>query len=64
MFKIDESSLVSRLEQVEAITDGVLSYRETAGIRQLYRRKIVGLDNFDLLEAAYAAGTRPVGGAK
>ena len=64
LFKIDESSLVSRLEQVEAMTDGTLSYRETAGIRQLYRRKISGLDSFDLLEAAYTASTGSAGGAK
>jgi Protein of unknown function (DUF4007) len=64
LFKIDESSLISRLEQVEAMTDGTLSYRETAGIRQLYRRKIVGRDSIDLLEAAYTAGTRSPGVAK
>lgn len=64
LFKIDESSLISRLEQVEAMTDGALSYRETAGIRQLYRRKIVGPDNFDLLEAAYTAVTGSAGRSK
>ncbi len=64
LFKIDESSLVSRLEQVEAMTDGALSYRETAGIRQLYRRRNIGLDSFDLLEAAYTASTGSTGGAK
>ena len=38
LFKIDESSLVERLEGVERQTDGKLSYGETAGLRQLYRR--------------------------
>ena len=46
------------------MTDGALSYRETAGIRQLYRRKIVGPDSFDLLEAAYTASTGSAGGSK
>ena len=64
LFKIDESSLSSRLEQVEELTDGALSYRETAGIRQLYRRKIIGLDEFDLLEAAYSARATSKGGAR
>lgn len=38
LFKIDESSLVERLEGIEPFTDGRLSYGETAGLRQLYRR--------------------------
>jgi hypothetical protein len=64
LFKIDESSLISRLEQVESLTDRALSFRETAGIRQLYRRKLVGLNNFDLLEAAYSARPVSKGGMK
>jgi hypothetical protein len=32
LFKIDESSLVQRLEGIEAQTDGALSYAETAGL--------------------------------
>lgn len=64
LFKIDESSLISRLEQVETLTEGALSFRETAGIRQLYRRKIIGLDDFDLLEAAYSAHGTSKGGLK
>lgn len=62
LFKIDESSLIARLEQVESLTDGALSFRETAGIRQLYRRKMIGLNDFDLLEAAYGARMAQKGG--
>lgn len=39
IFKIDESSLAERLEGIERETDGKLSYGETAGLRQLYRRE-------------------------
>ena len=35
LFKIDESSLISRYEQAEELTDGYLTYNETAGLRQL-----------------------------
>ena len=54
LFGIDESSLVERLEGVERQTDGALSYGETAGLRQLYRRR--PLDPADLLTGAYASG--------
>jgi hypothetical protein len=54
LFKIDESSLVERLEGVERQTGGALSYGETAGLQQLYRRW--SLDPNDLLSEAYAAG--------
>jgi hypothetical protein len=54
LFKIDESSLVERLEVAERQTDGALSYGETAGLRQLYRRR--PLDPTGLLTEAYALG--------
>ncbi len=54
LFKIDESSLAERLERIESLTDGALSYGETAGLRQLYRRK--PLEPNDLLSEAYAVG--------
>lgn len=54
MFKIDESSLVERLEGIEQATDGKLSYGETAGFRQLYRRERVTLT--EALTEAYAVG--------
>ena len=56
LFKIDESSLVERLEGVERQTEGSLSYGETAGLRQLYRRKC--LDAHEVLADAYATGGR------
>jgi len=56
LFKIDESSLVERLEGIERQTDGALSYGETAGLRQLYRRK--RLDPQEVLSNAYAIGGR------
>lgn len=55
LFKIDESSLVERLENIEKLTDGALSYGETAGLRQLYRRGD-RLDPHTALADAYAAG--------
>jgi hypothetical protein len=56
LFEIDESSLVERLEGIERQTEGGLSYDETAGLRQLYRRK--QLDAHEILTAAYAIGGR------
>jgi len=56
LFKIDESSLVERMERIERLTDGRLSYVETAGLRQLYRRK--KLDPHEVLTEAYAVGGR------
>jgi hypothetical protein len=52
MFKIDESSLVDRLEHIEQSTEGRLSYRETAGLRQLYRRERIS--PAEALTQAYA----------
>jgi len=57
LFKIDESSLAERLEGIERQTAGGLSYRETAGVRQLYRK--VRLDPNEVLADAYAKGGRP-----
>jgi hypothetical protein len=56
LFKIDESSLTERLEGIERLTQGALSYGETAGLRQLYRRQQV--DAQAILTEAYAAGGR------
>jgi hypothetical protein len=53
-FKIDESSLVERLEAIEQATEGKLSYGETAGLRQLYRRDRI--TPAEALTEAYAAG--------
>jgi hypothetical protein len=54
LFKIDESSLVERVEGIERLTKGSLSFGETAGLRQLYRRE--RLDESEVLAEAYAVG--------
>jgi hypothetical protein len=56
LFKIDESSLAERLEGIERHTKGGVSYGETAGLRQLYRRRPI--ESQELLSAAYAVGGR------
>lgn len=56
VLKIDESSLADRLDTAERWTGGALSYRETAGLRQLYRRE--RLDPTAVLAGAYALGGR------
>jgi hypothetical protein len=56
LFKIDESSLAERLEVIERLTRGALSYGETAGLRQLYRKQRVEAKT--ILAEAYAAGGR------
>jgi hypothetical protein len=56
VFKLDEAALADRCEQIEDWTDGAVSYDETAGLRQLYRRGKV--DPPAVLERAYATGVR------
>lgn len=56
LFKIDESSLVERLEGIERKTGGALSFGDTAGMQQLYRRQKV--DRNEFLSEAYATGGR------
>ncbi len=58
VFKIDEGALAERCGRIERWTDGAISYDETAGLRQLYRRRPVDLP--DLLRRAYA----PAAGAE
>jgi len=56
LFKIDESSLINRYEQAESLTDGYLTYNETAGLKQLFRdTKRLKRSPFDFLEQAYPA---------
>jgi hypothetical protein len=54
VFKLDEDTLVTRLEQIESLTAGGLAYDETAGVKQVYRRR--DLNRFEILEAYYRAG--------
>ena len=39
VFLLDEDDIVDRLEQLESISDGTLAWSETAGLRQIIRRK-------------------------
>lgn len=39
-FKLDENSLVERLERLETLTNGDLLYADTAGLKQLYRHAV------------------------
>ena len=61
LFKIDESSLINRLEQAEMLTDRYLTYNETAGLKQLFRdNKRLKISPIEFLEQAYPAAS--VGG--
>jgi len=56
LFKIDESSLIDRYAAIEAQTEGAISYNDTAGLKQLYRRKRIA--PLEALKSAYALGGR------
>jgi hypothetical protein len=60
VFKIDENSLARRYESIEEELDGALVYDETAGLRQLYRRK--KMDPFRVLKSGYRRGAAVAGG--
>ncbi len=51
IFKLDENSLVERLERLENVTDGALIYGETAGLKQIYKHRTC--DPFELLNEHY-----------
>ena len=38
VFRMDEISLMERLERLEHVTNGVFAYAETAGVKQVYKR--------------------------
>jgi hypothetical protein len=38
IFKLDEMSILERLERLDFLSKGTMSYGETAGVRQVYRR--------------------------
>ncbi|HEX3151490.1 MAG TPA: DUF4007 family protein [Gemmataceae bacterium] len=56
LFKVDESALAARLEGIERRTGGAISFADTAGMPQLYRRERI--DANELLGEAYTAGGR------
>ena len=54
VFKLDESSLMGYLDQLEELTTGAIAVDETAGLKQLYRRTPV--DPRTLLRRYYGEG--------
>jgi hypothetical protein len=50
-FKLDENSLADRLERMESASQGLVSYNESAGLKQLYRRGRV--NSLELLDRHY-----------
>jgi hypothetical protein len=62
LFQIDEDSLAARYEQLEEWTGRKVTYGETAGLKQLYRRREVA--PLDVLEKTYAASHAPAGGSR
>jgi hypothetical protein len=61
LFQIDENSLAARYEEFEAWTRKRIGYGETAGLKQLYRRKAV--EPLEMLEKTYAESRTLAGGA-
>jgi hypothetical protein len=53
IFKIDEDSLVNRLEKIEIVSEGALYYDDTAGIKQIYKRTVGEIDPFVFLDSYY-----------
>jgi hypothetical protein len=51
IFKLDENSLAERLDRLEHVTQGRLAYTDTAGLKQVYRRSDMPVD--DLLRRYY-----------
>lgn len=52
VFRLDENSIADRLERLDELTEGKFVYTETAGLRQVYRRADIDLN--ELLEKYYA----------
>lgn len=59
VFKLDENSIAVRLEQLENATSGALIYDETAGLKQMYRRKKI--DKSDALNRHYRESLALIG---
>ena len=51
VFKLDENTLVTHLEKLESITDGNMTYDDTAGSKQISRHE--KLDMLELLKGVY-----------
>lgn len=59
LFKLDDDSIAARYERFEEATQGAVVYDETAGLKQLYRRR--NITPFRLLARTYGAA-EPRGG--
>lgn len=59
VFQMSDRELLARLEQLEALTDGGLSFDETAGLKQVYRRRAVNAR--ELLDRVYRRDLAVVG---
>jgi len=55
-FKLDENTLIAHVEELEKITKGKVALDETAGLKQIYRRK--QMDALKLLEFYYKREAR------
>ena len=50
-FNIDENTLIAHIEELERITHGKVALDETAGLKQIYRRREI--DPLKMLEGYY-----------
>lgn len=55
VFKLDENSTVMYLEKLKFVTNGAMTYDETAGLKQISRHK--NLDSLELLKRVYEQKT-------
>jgi len=53
IFKLDENSVMTYLEQLESLTNGALRLQETAGLRQIYLHTISPEQGQELLRGYY-----------
>lgn len=56
VFKLDENSLLEYVERLEDVTDGAVIMDETAGLKQIYRKR--DFDPFRMLQAHYRGEDR------
>lgn len=56
VFKLDEDSVVTRLNRLADLTSGAFAWTDTAGLRQVnFKEK--GIDELGMIRAAYSKGT-------
>jgi len=59
VFLMDENDLAHRLSEIEKITNGAIQWSETAGLKQLIRRKNIGPEMLlHLIETDYGTHSR------